>query len=324
MTRSFTNGFALLIASLPLAGCAIGPSATGSFDRTITVSAPVRLELVNASGDVVISGSADGKVHIHGDARSSGWGFDEPQKRLNQVVSNPPVEQTGNTVRIGKSFSHTSNVSISYVIEVPHDTEISTTVGSGSQTIRDVRGPVKVSAASGSIRVASIERDTQLTTMSGSIDVNTVGDDLRASSASGTVSVFNIKGDVKISALSGATRIAKAGGRIDADTASGSVEVANATRDVKAHAVSGRIDVQGDPGATSYWDLRTVSGEVQLGVPASANFHFSAEAVSGEIKTDVPVVVEEQGKHNLRARMGNGGGRVEVHTVSGEILVRGT
>jgi hypothetical protein len=38
----------------------------------------------------------------------------------------------------------------------------------------------------------------------------------------------------------------------------------------------------------------------------------------------VPVVIEEQGKHNLRARMGNGGGRVEVHTISGEILVRGT
>jgi DUF4097 and DUF4098 domain-containing protein YvlB len=324
MTRSLKIGFGLLIASLPLAGCAIGPSATGSFDRTITVSAPVRLELANASGDVVITGTADGKMHIHGDARSSGWGFDEPQKRLNQVISSPPIEQAGNTIRVGKSFSHTSNVGISYVIEVPRDTEISTTVGSGSQTIKDVRGPVKVSAASGSIRVMNVERETQLTTLSGSIDVDTIGDDLRASSASGTVSVFNIKGDVKISALSGATRIAKAGGRIDADTASGSVEVAGATRDVKAHAMSGRIDVQGDPGATSYWDLRTVSGEVQLGVPTSANFHLSAEAVSGQIKTDVPVVVEEQGKHNLRARMGNGGGRVEVHTVSGEIKVRGT
>jgi DUF4097 and DUF4098 domain-containing protein YvlB len=282
------------------------------------------LELANGSGDVQITGSVDGKVHVHGDARSSGFGFDAPQNRLNQVVSNPPIELAGNTVRVGKSFSHTSNVNVSYVIEVPHDTEVSSTVGSGEQTIKDVRGPVKVSAASGSIRVSNVERETQLATLSGSIDVDTIGDNLRASSASGSVTVANVKGDVKISALAGATRITKAGGRIDADTASGSVEVAGATRDVKAHAMSGRIDVQGDPGATSYWDLRTVSGEVQLGVPTSANFHLSAEAVSGEIKTDVPVVVEEQGKHSLRARMGNGGGRVEVHTVSGEVLVRGT
>jgi DUF4097 and DUF4098 domain-containing protein YvlB len=60
---------------------------------------------------------------------------------------------------------------------------------------------------------------------------------------------------------------------------------------------------------------------VHLGVPTNANFRLSAEAASGQIKTDVPIVIEEQGKHSLRARMGNGGGRVEVHTISGEIRV---
>ena len=34
------------------------------------------------------------------------------------------------------------------------------------------------------------------------------------------------------------------------------------------------------------------------------------------------LVIEEQGKHSLRARVGAGGGRVEVHTISGEIRVR--
>jgi hypothetical protein len=62
---------------------------------------------------------------------------------------------------------------------------------------------------------------------------------------------------------------------------------------------------------------------VQLEVPASASFHLAAEAISGEIKTDIPVLVEEQGKHSLRARVGSGnGGRIEVHTVSGEIRLR--
>jgi DUF4097 and DUF4098 domain-containing protein YvlB len=99
--------------------------------------------------------------------------------------------------------------------------------------------------------------------------------------------------------------------------------VEGAKGDVKAHAASGRVNVQGNPGASSYWDLKTASGSVILGVPASANFHLAAEAVSGEIKTDIPVIVEEQGKHSLRARVGNGsGGRIEVHTVSGEIRLR--
>jgi DUF4097 and DUF4098 domain-containing protein YvlB len=67
--------------------------------------------------------------------------------------------------------------------------------------------------------------------------------------------------------------------------------------------------------------LNTVSGTVGLGIPKDANFHLSAEAVSGQIRADVPIIIEEQGKHSLRARVGNGGARVEVHTVSGEIRV---
>jgi DUF4097 and DUF4098 domain-containing protein YvlB len=314
----------LVVASLALtnAGCAIGPTVNGSFDRTLTVTAPIRLELANAAGNVSITGSSDNKVHVHAEVRSSGMGFDSPQKRLDEVVNNPPVEQKGDTIRIGKDISRVRYVSISYVIEVPHDTEVSTQVASGSQTILNVRGPVKADSASGSIRVDNIDRQTQLTTLSGSIEAQNINDDLRASSASGSVTVSKIKGDVRISALSGTTQISGPGGRVDANTASGTVEVQGATRDVKAHAASGRVDVQGNPSESSYWDLKTVSGVVQLGVPPNANFHLTAEAISGQIRTDVPIVIEEQGKHSLRARMGNGGGRVEVHTVSGEIRVR--
>jgi DUF4097 and DUF4098 domain-containing protein YvlB len=319
--RNFIFGIAIAALALAASGCEMGPAATGAFDRSFTVTTPIRLELSNASGSVTITGSSDSKVHVHGDVRSSGIGFDSPQKRLDAVVGNPPVEQKGDTIRVGKDLSKIHNVSIAYTIEVPHDTEVSTQVASGSQTITNVRGPVKVDSASGSIKVNNIDRQTTLNTLSGSIEAQNIGDDLRASSASGSVSASKIKGDVRISALSGETQIIGPGGRVDADTASGSVEVQGATRDVKAHAVSGTVNVQGNPGDTSYWDLKTASGVVHLGVPANANFRLSAEAVSGQIKTDVPIVIEEQGKHSLRARMGNGGGRVEVHTISGEIRV---
>jgi DUF4097 and DUF4098 domain-containing protein YvlB len=312
--------FAPVIATVA-SGCEMGPAASGAFDRSFTVTAPIRLELSNASGNVTITGSTDNKVHIHGDARASGMGFDSPQKRIDAIVGAPPVEQKGDTIRIGKDLGKIHNVSIAYRIEVPHDTEVSTQVASGSLDISNVRGPVKVDSASGSIKVNNVDRQTTLNTLSGSIDAQNIGDDLRASSASGSVSVSKIKGDVRISALSGETQIIGPGGRVDADTASGGVEVQGATRDVKAHAVSGTVNVQGNPGDTSYWDLKTASGVVHLGVPTNANFRFSAEAISGQIKTDVPIVIEEQGKHSLRARMGNGGGRVEVHTISGEIRV---
>ena len=314
---------ASLLALFALAGCYSGPAASGSFDRNFNVSGPVRLELSNASGDVHITGSSDGKVHVHGDVRASGIGFDNPQRRLDDTIANPPVEQRGDTIRIGKDFSHLRNISIAYTIQVPHDTEVDASVASGAQNIRDLRGPVKVHAAAGTIRVEKIDKDADLSTASGSVTASDVGSDVQVSSASGNVTVSNVKGDVRVKAIAGVIRVSHPGGRVEGNTANGEVEIQDATSDVTAHAASGRVYVQGNPGAQGYWNLRTASGGVQISVPPSANFHLSAEAVSGEIRADIPIVIEEQGKHSLRARMGNGGGRVEVRTASGEIRISG-
>lgn len=315
--------FAGIIALSAVAGCYAGPAATGSFDRSFHVTAPIRLELSNASGEVNIVGTTDGQVHVHGDVRASKFGFGNPQTRLDEILSNPAVEQRGDTIRIGEDVSHFPNVAIAYSIQTPHDTEVDVTVASGAQNIRDLRGPVKVHAASGTIRVERIDRDAELSTASGSVTANDVGGDVQVSSASGNTTVSNVKGDVRIKAISGVIRVSHPGGRVEGNTASGEVEIQDAANDVTAHAASGRVYVQGNPGAQGYWNLKTASGGVQISVPASANFHLTAEAVSGEIRTDIPIVVEEQGKHSLRARVGNGGGRIEVHTASGEIRVTG-
>ena len=317
------NSLVLFAAIFALAGCYSGPAASGSFDRNFTVTGPIRLELSNASGDVNITGSSDGKVHVHGDVRASGFGFDNPQKRLDDTIANPPIEQKGDTIRVGEDLSHLRNVSIAYTIQVPHDTEVDANVASGAQNIRDLRGPVKVHAASGTIRVEKIDRDAQLSTASGSVSASDVGSDVHISSASGNIAVSNVKGDVRANAVSGVIRVSHPGGRVDGGTISGELEIQDAGNDVTAHAVSGRVYVQGNPSGQSYWNLKTTSGGVQISVPPSANFHLSAEAASGEIRADIPIVIEEQSKHSLRARMGNGGGRVEVHTASGEIRVSG-
>lgn len=322
--RSSLLLFPAVFALAVLGGCNAGAAASGNFDRSFNVTGPIRLELSNASGDVNITGSSDGKVHVHGEVRASGFGFDNPQKRLDDTVANPPIERRGDTIRVGADFSHLRNVSIAYTIQVPHDTEVDATVASGAQTIRDMRGPVKVHAASGTIRVEQIERDADISTASGSVTATDVGSDVQVSSASGNVTVSNVKGDVRVKAISGIIRVSHPGGRVEGNTASGEVEIQDAANDVTAHAASGRVYVEGNPGAQGYWNLKTASGGVQISVPSSANFHLSAEAVSGEIRTDIPIVVEEQGKHSLRARVGNGGGRIEVHTASGEIRVSGS
>jgi len=314
---------ALLAIVVALAGCQMGPSVSGSFDRSLDVSGPIRLELSNVSGDVSVVGSADGKVHVHGDVRVSGFGFGNPQKRLDDLVSSPPIELKGDTLRVGKENTRLHNVSIAYAIEVPRDTEVDSASVSGSQLVRNVRGPVQAASVSGAVRGQDIGREVKLSSTSGSITAENCGDDVRATSVSGSVTVLNAKGDVLAHSISGNVEVKNPGGRVDANSSSGSVEVRDADGDVKAHATAGRVTVQGNPSGNSYWDLKTVSGSVDISVPSSASFHLSAGAVSGQIRAQVPIMIEEQGKHSLRAHMGDGGGRVEIHTISGTIEVQG-
>src|SRR5262249_39647028 len=97
------------LAAVAVVGCTVGPAETGSFDRTLTVTAPIRLEVGNASGEVTINGSTDGKVHVHGEVKSYGMGFGSPKDRLNEIVSNPPVEQKGDVIRVGKDLTRIRN-----------------------------------------------------------------------------------------------------------------------------------------------------------------------------------------------------------------------
>lgn len=299
-------------------------AADNTFERTFSVSAPVRLELNNGSGNVEIRGSADGKVHIFGKV-TPGWSvFGSSEKNVQEVVANPPVEQNGNVVRIGRNNSLFKNVSIDYRIEVPHDSDIDASVASGGITVDSVRGPVKASSASGYVHVYQVERDTQLSAASGSIEASGIGGILRVSSASGDIVLTDVKGDLKVSAASGSIRVRNPGDRVDASSASGSIEVTGAQSDLKIHAISGSVNVGGDPSANRYWELKSVSGSIDIHVPPNASFLFTAETTSGDIRTNIPVVLEEQGKHSMRAHVGSSSGRVEVHTVSGGVDVRGS
>jgi len=301
---------ALVLATVP------ATAADNSFDRTFTISGPVRLELSNGSG-------ADGKVHVFGKV-TGGWAlFGSSEKNIQDVLANPPIEQHDNVIRIGKNASWLKNVSIDYRIEVPHQTEIDAGVASGGITVDNVVGPVKASSASGYVHVYRVERDTQLNAASGTIDTSGIGGFLGVSSASGDISVADVRGEIKVSAASGSIRINNPGDRVSASTASGSIDISGATNDLKVHAISGSINVSGDPSASRLWDIHSVSGSVDIRVPPNASFLFTAEATSGDIRTNIPVILEEQGKHSLRAHVGSSSGRIEIHTVSGGVNVRG-
>jgi hypothetical protein len=300
-------------------GCGNGPPTNGSFDRTFNVSGHSRLEISNVSGEVKITAGDSNAVHVHADVHTWGGGQQESQKRLSAIDADPPVEQTSDGVRIGKSGVRPNNTKFDYTIEVPPDTEVTSNITSGNQSIRGVRGPIKIQSVSGAIAVQDIAGDAQLTTVSGAISATNMGDAVRASNATGAINITGVKDDVRASSQSGEIHVGKVTGRVEVESTSGATQVDGVTGDVRIRGVSGPLRLYGNPAPNSFWDLRTTSGPVEVGIPAGANFHLLAEAMNGEVSTNVPIMIEEQGKRSLRAQVGSGGARVEIHTVSGGI-----
>ena len=72
------------------------------------------------------------------------------------MESNPPIQQSGNDVRIGhiddSELRH--NISISYEVTVPAETQVRIETGSGSQTVEGVRGPLEANAGSGGLKIS--------------------------------------------------------------------------------------------------------------------------------------------------------------------------
>ena len=127
--RKLLLGATLLLAGLSVS--CIGPVVHGNFDRTLTVSGPVRLYLSNGSGSARIHAGPPGQIHIHGEFRIRGWLWGNPRRSAAELSQNPPIRQEENLIHVGSPRVGGGNVSIDYVIEVPADTEVRATTGSG-------------------------------------------------------------------------------------------------------------------------------------------------------------------------------------------------
>ncbi len=131
---------------------------------------------------------------------------------------------------------------------------------------------------------------------------------LSAASVSGDVFVNGARGDVNANSVSGDVRL----------------EHIHATT-VNAHTVSGDVLVQADE-LVGRGDLsfKSVSGNVTLEVPRTFEADLSMSTVSGDIDSDFPLTLGNgrMNRHRVDARIGNGGRRLEVGTVSGDLKLR--
>src|ERR1700733_13655305 len=122
---------ALSAAALAIPAMALASDST--FDKTLSVNGSVQLEVSTGSGYVHVNPGSDNQVHIIGHVHANHGIFGgNSEDQVRQVVDNPPIQQSGNTIRVGQMHESIFNhVSIDYEITTPRSTNLKAESGSG-------------------------------------------------------------------------------------------------------------------------------------------------------------------------------------------------
>jgi hypothetical protein len=264
--------------------------ADSNFDRTLNVGNSPNLAVSTGSGYIHLHPGSDTQVHIVAHIHSShGWmgGGSDVDSRIQQIVNNPPIVQSGNDITVGEQHNNDlyRNISIDYDITLPHASAISAVTGSGDIEIQDVGANLKAQSGSGTVRAHGIKGPATLGTGSGDIELEQTG-----------------PGDVK------------------AETGSGSIRLHGLSGALKAGTGSGDIEANGEP--TTDWKLSTGSGSIHLGV-GNAHFNLDADTGSGSINVAQPITMQGSlNRHHVTGVVNGGGPTIRANTGSGDIQIR--
>ncbi len=256
-------------------------ASEATFERDLAVNGRLDLTVATGSGSIHLTSGPEGRVHIFARVKS-GWGASDDM--VQEIAAHPPIQQTGNIVRIGGDHHNLGNISIDYEILAPPDAYLDAASGSGNVTDEGVGANAKLSTGSGSIHATGLKGGFTVGTGSGNIYAEQIG-----------------SGDVK------------------ASTGSGSIELKNLRGGLQAGTGSGNIKIDGTPAAP--WRIHTGSGSVELWT-SNAGLTLDASTGSGSVHSDREIV--SQGTidhHHVKGAIGGGGPAVRVETGSGNIRV---
>jgi hypothetical protein len=273
-------GFVVLTAAV----CA---AQTGSFDRSLSVSGPVDLDVQTDSGGITVTPGSSGSVRIHAilKAEHDWFGSSDTEQRIREIERNPPIEQNGNNIRIGYVHNRDllKHISMRLEIETPRETK------------------VRARADSGGIRVEGINGPADCHTDSGGIDVRDIGSEVRAAADSGGIRIENVKGATYARVDSGGIEAHNIAGSIDAETDSGGIHVSQST----AAPIRAKAD----------------SGGVTLRLASNAGYDISVEADSGSISVPEVSTHGEVDRHHIEGKIRGGGPLVNVRVESGTVRI---
>jgi hypothetical protein len=231
--------------------------------------------------------------------------------------------ERGRRVRISSSGSGLEAWADLRVL-VPASQRFALFLAAGDVSARNLNGAIMIDTHHASVNASEVTGSLVIDTGSGAVVVSAVQGDLVVDTGSGSVDVTGVRGgSLLVDTGSGEVSVTDAGvTSLSVDTGSGSIGVSGASaRDVLLDTRSGAVNLA----LTSNPDrivIDTGSGRVTLTVPASFTAEVEVDTGSGTIDIDFPLQVRRWERTHVIGTIGEGGGRLEIDTGSGDVRIR--
>ncbi|WP_394205781.1 DUF4097 domain-containing protein [Shewanella waksmanii] len=299
---------------LPIVLVAQSVYASEKIDKTIEVTADLKLSITVQRGEVSVSSWDKPMISIKGTLDELSEGFS--------------IEQDGNTVRLEdkmpKRYKGSNKKGSKLTFMVPKNLTVDMDGVSSDFDIQALQGKIHLDTVSGDIQAKTLSDNIYLQTVSGDIISQSLSGDVRLDTVSGSITDSNSKGSINFTLVSGDLSSESQAKTVQADLVSGNAKLKLQQVDaLELKSVSGDLNITLTQ-LTDKASLDSVSGDITMNLPRDINAHFKIDGgPSGDISNGLsdhkPMKAKYTRSESLQFQLGNGQADVRISTISGDI-----
>ena len=259
-----------------------GKNFSEEFFQTVNCNAGGVVNVYNKNGSIKVIGWEKDFVDIYAEKTT-----DEDEEELEKAEILIQKSNDGKVCDIKTNFKEPNvKVSVKYIIKVPQNVKIG-----------------KIHTANGSLKIANLSGNAEITTSNGSIKVEKFDGNLVVRTSNGSIKLTEIEGKVKVSTSNGSIKVSQTDEIVSATTSNGSItaEISQLKNDV---------------------EFSTSNGSINLYLTDDLNAEIIASTSNAKIHiNDVQLTTSNFSGSYLKGKIGNGGNLLKATTSNSSINI---
>lgn len=220
--------------------------------------------------------------------------------------------------------------------------------GGGSKLIVEVpKGAVvNFEGVSSNVKASGVQGGADLTTVNGTIFARQLAGNVSLQTVNGSIESQDLQGHLKLATVNGEIKDSSQASSLEMESVNGEMHSVSTAKEVEVSTVNGEVDLTLN--GSERLEFSTVNGEIDIKLAGSKSPRISGSSVSGALILTLPdlesarISVEASAggdidntltqdkvtkakygpMRSLETTLGKGDGRIELETVSGEVVLK--